>query len=147
MSPTTYYTPEQYLALEEAAEYKSEYFAGQIFAMAGASEDHNTINVNVSSDLRRQLLGRPCRVYASDMRVWVSETGLYTYPDTLAFCGERQFEDAKRRTLLNPTVITCSSRRTSRACSIVSGRATGSGSCPWRKTRELLFSSPRSASR
>ncbi|MDQ2807104.1 MAG: Uma2 family endonuclease [Chloroflexota bacterium] len=103
--PKPYYEPAEYLTLERAAAYKSEYLAGEIFAMAGASEEHNTITLNIASELRIQLRGSPCRAYANDMRVKVQASGLYTYPDVVAVCGERRFEDGHRDTLLNPTVI------------------------------------------
>jgi Uma2 family endonuclease len=99
------YTSEEYLALERRADYKSEYFNGWMFAMAGASEEHNLIAGNVFAALHGQFRGRTCRAYVSDMRVKVSETGLYTYPDVVAVCGERRFEDVKGDTLLNPTLI------------------------------------------
>ena len=51
-----------------------------------------------------QLKGRPCETYPSDMRVKVTETGLYTYPDVVVVCGEPQFEDEHRDTLLNPSL-------------------------------------------
>jgi Uma2 family endonuclease len=98
-------SPEEYLTIERNAERKSEFYAGEMFAMAGASEAHNLITVNVTRELSSQLRGRPCRTYAGDMRVKVSETGLYTYPDVAVACGEVQFEDTHRDTLLNPTVI------------------------------------------
>jgi Uma2 family endonuclease len=103
--PKTLITPEEYLAIERAAERKSEYFAGEMFAMAGATEPHNLIITNAVSELRFQFKGRPCYAYSNDMRVKVSATGLYTYPDVVAVCGERRFEDERRDTLLNPTVI------------------------------------------
>ena len=103
--PKPYYTPEEYLALERAAPYKSEYLAGEIFAMAGASEEHNTIAANIVRELGNQFQGRPCRVYVSDMRVRVAPAGLYTYPNVVAVCGPREFADAHRDTLVNPTVI------------------------------------------
>jgi Uma2 family endonuclease len=99
------YTPEEYLAFERKAECRSEYINGGIFAMAGASEEHNLIAGNVFAALHGQFRGRPCRAYVSDMRVKVSDTGLYTYPDVVAVCGERRFEDVKGDTLLNPTLI------------------------------------------
>jgi Uma2 family endonuclease len=76
-----------------------------MFAMAGASREHTLIAGNVAGELRAQLKGRPCETYQSDMRVRVSESGLYTYPDVVVVCGERQFEDAEVDTLLNPTLI------------------------------------------
>jgi Uma2 family endonuclease len=99
------YTPEQYLALERKAEYKSEYINGQIFAMAGASLEHNTITANFVRALGNQFTNRPCRVFSSDMRIKVSATGLYTYPDVVTVCGEIRFDDAQRDTLVNPAVI------------------------------------------
>jgi len=98
-------TPEEYLTRERAASYKSEYFAGEMFAMSGASRRHNLISLNIGSELRVQLRHRPCEVYTSDMRVKVSPTGLYTYPDVVVVCGEPAFEDTRGDTLLNPTVL------------------------------------------
>src|SRR5262249_54874860 len=105
VQPRRWYTPEEYLALEEDADFKSEYFGGEIFAMAGASEEHNTITANVVAEVRQQFRGTPCRVYTSDMRVKGEATGLYTYPDVVAACGERRFERRGTDSLLNPTVI------------------------------------------
>jgi Uma2 family endonuclease len=98
-------TPEEYLARERAAETKSEYFAGEIFAMSGATREHNLITGNVHAELRHQLRQRDCEAYANDMRVRVRPTGLYTYPDVVVVCGGPEFEDADVDTLLNPTVI------------------------------------------
>src|SRR4051794_40999674 len=103
--PKPRFTPEQYLVLEREAEYRSEYFNGEIFAMAGASREHNVIAGNVFASLHSQLKGRPCETYQNDMRVRVSETGLYTYPDVVVVCGEPVFEDAEVDTLLNPALI------------------------------------------
>jgi len=101
----TFLTPEEYLKIERQAEYKSEYFAGEMFAMAGAVERHNLICWNILGQFYQQLRGRPCRVYPSDMRVRVTATGLYTYPDIVALSGEPKFLDDHRDTLLNPSVI------------------------------------------
>lgn len=98
-------TPAEYLAIERTAEFKSEFFAGKMFAMAGASVAHNLITTNVSRELSIQLKNRPCHVYSSDMRVKVSATGLYTYPDLVVICGERQLEGERHNTLLNPTLL------------------------------------------
>ncbi len=67
----TYVTPEEYLALERQAEYKSEYYDGEIFAMTGASEKHNLITLNIASELRAQFKKRDCKTYSSDMRAKV----------------------------------------------------------------------------
>jgi Uma2 family endonuclease len=102
---TAYYTPEQYLELERKAEYKSEYLSGQIFAMAGASIDHNIIAFNFTGMLWSHLRGGSCRGYTSDTRVRVSPTGLFTYPDLTVVCGEPSYLDDRRDTLLNPSLI------------------------------------------
>ncbi|HZW35127.1 MAG TPA: Uma2 family endonuclease [Isosphaeraceae bacterium] len=99
------YTPAEYLALERKAKFKSEYHKGYITAMAGASREHNLIGLNLASEIRSELKGRPCEVYAGDMRVFIDRTGLYTYPDVVAVCGQRQFQDDVVDTLLNPTMI------------------------------------------
>jgi Uma2 family endonuclease len=99
------YTPEQYLALERKAGYKSEYINGHILAMAGASRLHNLIAGNFYREVSQQLRGRPCDAYINDMRVKVSRTGLYTYPDVVAVYGDIRFEEADHDTLLNPTII------------------------------------------
>ena len=78
--PSSLLTPEQYLEIERKAEYKSEYLAGEMFAMAGASRAHNLLQSNLIAGLHPQLLTRDCELYASDMRVRVTKTGLYTYP-------------------------------------------------------------------
>jgi Uma2 family endonuclease len=93
LQPKTLVTPEKYLALERKADHKSEYYAGEIFAMAGASERHNLIVANVIAELRAGLKRRDCKVYARDMRIKVSSTGLYTYPDVMVVCGKPQLED------------------------------------------------------
>lgn len=98
-------SPEEYLEIERQAETKSEYFAGEIFAMSGASRTHNLILTNTVISLGTNLKGKNCDVYANDMRVEVNPTGLYTYPDVVIVCGEPQFEDTQEDTLLNPTVI------------------------------------------
>ncbi|MGV3724708.1 MAG: Uma2 family endonuclease [Actinomycetota bacterium] len=98
-------TPAEYLAIEREAERKSEYHDGRMYLMSGASEAHVLITMNVSWELGAQLRDRPCRVYASDMRLKVTTAGLYTYPDVMAACGDIRLEDARRDTLLNPSVI------------------------------------------
>ena len=73
--------------------------------MVGASKRHNLITANLIRVLGNQLLNRPCNVYPSDMRVKVSATGKYTYPDVSVACDEEKFDDAEKDTLLNPLVI------------------------------------------
>lgn len=101
----TLLTSEEYLAIERKSEVKHEYFAGEMFAMVGASKRHNLITANIIRILGNQLLDRPCNVYPSDMRVKVSATGKYTYPDVVVACEEEKFDDAENDTLLNPVVV------------------------------------------
>jgi len=105
MGQPSRYTPAEYLALEREAETKSDYVAGEIFSMAGASRRHNLITGNVARELGTQLRRRPCEVYTSDMRVRVPATDLYTYPDVVVVCEEPRFEDAELDVLLNPTLL------------------------------------------
>ena len=101
----SFLTPEQYLEIERKAERKSEYWNGEMFAMAGGTEPHNLVASNTASLAHAQLRSKPCRVYHSDMRIRVLTTGLDTYPDIVIVCGERLFLDGNRDTLLNPKVI------------------------------------------
>ncbi|MBA3600475.1 MAG: Uma2 family endonuclease [Acidobacteria bacterium] len=98
------YTPEQYLALEEKAEYKSEYVNGYIFKMAGGTEAHITISFNATKLFADRLRGK-CRAYQSDMKVWVEEVGTYFYPDVTVVCGERRFHKGKRDIVENPILL------------------------------------------
>lgn len=104
-NPKTLLTEEEYLAIERQAEFRSEYFAGEVFAMAGASRRHNRIVTNLVTALDNQLRARPCNVYSNDMRVKVKSTGLFTYPDVVLTCGEERFADKENDVLLNPLVI------------------------------------------
>jgi Uma2 family endonuclease len=96
---------ETYLEIERRASEKSEYFAGEMFAMAGASERHNLIVANLIFELKGRLKNTPCRVYPGDMRLKIDASGLYTYPDVMVVCGERRFADENDDTLRNPDII------------------------------------------
>jgi Uma2 family endonuclease len=100
-----YFTPQEYLEIERQAESKAEYWNGEVYAMAGASRTHNLILTNAVASIGAKLKGRPCELYANDMRVKVSATGLYTYPDIVIACGPLRFEDQHEDTLLNPTAL------------------------------------------
>jgi len=98
-------SPEQYLAQERRAEFKSEYVNGEIFAMAGAGREHNQISSNIVASLSAQLLDKPCSVYASDMKVKIDKAHKYTYPDIVSACDPQRFEDGFTDVLLNPSLI------------------------------------------
>ena len=101
----TYLTPEEYIVLERKATLKSEYLSGEIFAVSGASNEHNLITMNTATGLYNQVAERGCRVYASDMRVGISAGTVYFYPDIAINCDKPRFEDEVFDTLLNPQVI------------------------------------------
>ncbi len=105
-SPSTFIiSPDEYLERERRAEYKSEYFAGEIVAMAGAKRKHNLVTTNTSISLGTQLRDKPCELYSNGMRVQADGEKQYSYPDVVVVCGEPQFRDGREDTLLNPTVI------------------------------------------
>jgi Uma2 family endonuclease len=101
----TRYTPEQYLAMEREAEFRSEYDGGLITEREGASHNHNMISGNLCAEISSQLKGRRGMVFAGNLRLRISPTGPYTYPDVMAVCDECQLLDAERDTLLNPSLI------------------------------------------
>jgi len=100
-----YISEEEYLDFERNSEIRHEYSDGEIFAMSGASRNHNLIVANVVGELRAQLKKKPCRVYPSDMRLKIDSTRLYTYPDAMIVCGQDKFDDEHKDMLLNPDVI------------------------------------------
>ena len=103
--PKPRYSVADYLAMERRSETRHEFYAGEIFAMGGASERHVLIVTNTVREMSSQLKKKPCKVYSNGLRVKVNSTGLYTYPDVAVVCGEAQFDDQHFDTLLNPKVI------------------------------------------
>src|SRR4051812_39590959 len=102
--PRTFLTPEQYLEIERAAEFRSEYFQGEMFAMSGGSLNHSLVIGNTIGNMWSKGRVRGCHTCNSDMRVHIPATGLYTYPDVVMICGEPQLQDGRRDTLLNSTL-------------------------------------------
>lgn len=100
-----FYTPEEYLAMEEAADFKSEYYQGAIYAMAGGSYNHEVICGNMYSALRQSGDTRPCLAFASNMKLLIEAHTLYTYPDAMLICGKPKFEKGRKDTVLNPLVL------------------------------------------
>lgn len=103
-APKQRYTVDEYLELEAKAEYKHEYYDGEIFAMAEASLDHIRIVRNIGNSLNSKFLDQKCEVFASDLRVRTKKN-LYTYPDLVIICEKPQLEGSEPRTLLNPRVL------------------------------------------
>ena len=97
-------TPEQYLAIEREAEFRSEYYDGVMYAMSGGSYWHGNIIGNLSGELRQALKGKRCGVVPNDLRVQIGPRA-YTYPDVVVVCGDAKFIDKRTDTLLNPTLL------------------------------------------
>lgn len=98
-------TQEDYLAIERKAEFKSEYYKGEMFAMAGATRAHVVICDNLTTIFHIRMRGRPCQSFSSEMRVKAEEAGLYTYPDISVACEDINFEDEELDILTNPVVL------------------------------------------
>src|ERR1700680_5028637 len=97
-------TEEQYLALDRAAEFKSEYFDGEMFAMSGGSMQHARLQKNITGELHNSLRASQCEPFGSDFRVRVSSR-MYTYPDVSVVCGKPLLADDRQDVLLNPVVV------------------------------------------
>lgn len=102
--PLLFVSQAEYLERERSAPTKSQYFRGEIFLMAGGTPEHNLISGNLLTALNNALEDRPCMVFPSDQR-FACPTGLITYPDVSVVCGEREYLDDRRDTLLNPLVL------------------------------------------
>ncbi len=101
----TFISVEDYFRIEETALRKSEYFNGEMTEMPGVSREHTLIVTNLVATLATQLLDRPYEVYSSELRLKVSATGLYTYPDVIVSDAEPAFEDLGSHTFLNPILL------------------------------------------
>ena len=99
------FTFAEYLVRERLATGKSEYYRGEIFAMAGGSPRHNTIKLNIAVILRGQLRSSPCRPFDSDQRIRIPTNGLSTYPDVSIVCGEVQLDADDRDAIVNPRLV------------------------------------------
>jgi Uma2 family endonuclease len=107
------YTVDQYLALERSADARHLFLDGEIYAMAGESDAHGCISVNIVASLHAQLRGTSCQVRTRDTKVRsgpilsAGETarGLFCYPEVLVICGDPEFHDALKDVVLNPRAI------------------------------------------
>lgn len=101
-----FYTHQQYFNFEEQADYKHEYYQGQIIAMAGASANHNRISLNAANALSNALEeDNMCEVFMSDLRVRIDAKDRFTYPDVMVVCGKLDFFENRTDTITNPKVI------------------------------------------
>ena len=99
------YTPEEYLELEEAADYKSEYRDGEIVPMTGGTTNHNKIALNFAANLKFALRGQDYDIYIGDVRLWIPRYRQYTYPDVMVIQGEPIYTGMATTTVMNPLLI------------------------------------------
>jgi len=99
------FTAEEYLRIERDAPLKSEFVQGTIYAMAGAIENHITLNLNLVLAVGPALRGTECRAFGNDMKVCTTPDGLFAYPDLSIVCGDRRYHDARKDVLLNPIAL------------------------------------------
>jgi len=103
--PQHWLTPEEYLEIERAAEFRHEYYNGQMYLIPGGSLQHAVIIANLTAALHQALRSRPCLVANADLRTRTAAEGLYTYPDVSVVCGRPKFADRRTDTLVNPSLI------------------------------------------
>ena len=104
-NPVTKISEEQYLAIDRAAEFRSEFVDGEMFAMSGGSLRHARLQRNLLFELQSPLRDTGCEAFTSDMRVRVPATRMYAYPDVTVICGKPVLADEQQDILLNPVVI------------------------------------------
>ena len=104
-NPITKLTEQEYLAIDRAAEVRSEFFDGEMWAMSGGSMRHSRLAMNISGELYNALRGTNCQAFTSDLRVRVMPRRMYAYPDVTVVCGKPLLADDRQDILLNPTVI------------------------------------------
>jgi Uma2 family endonuclease len=100
-----YYTREEYLVLEDQAEYKSEYYNGEIFAMAGGSRNHSVICFNLNWGIREAIANKDCVGFDSNMKLDIPRVNLFVYPDLMVVCGEIEFLENRNDVLQNPVLV------------------------------------------
>ncbi|WP_293115977.1 Uma2 family endonuclease [Okeania sp. SIO1I7] len=99
------YSPEEYLLLEENAEYKHEYLDGEIISMTGGTTNHNEIASNFCAYLKFALKGKSYRVFIGDVRLWIPDYNLYTYPDIMIIEDKPIYHQGRTDTVTDPLII------------------------------------------
>jgi Uma2 family endonuclease len=100
------YTYDDYVAVEQVSSTKHEFFDGEIYAMAGGTEEHSALSAEMVWQLRNAIGERPCRVHTSDLRIYVEASGLATFPDATVICGPlSQHGKSPEATALNPLIL------------------------------------------
>jgi Uma2 family endonuclease len=102
---TKYYSPQEYLDMEETADCKHEFHRGEIFAMAGGSRNHDRIALDLGTNVNLALRDTKCEAHTSDMKLWIKAKNLFTYPDLMIVCGKAEFYENRDDVITNPLVI------------------------------------------
>ena len=100
-----YYSPEEYLKLEEVAEFRSEYQDGRIIPMVGGTPNHNQIAGNFYGTLNFARKGQPYQVFINDLRLWIPSKRVYTYPDVMLVAGKLEFAEGRKDTISNAVMV------------------------------------------
>jgi Uma2 family endonuclease len=104
-APRRHHSYADYLALDEASNVRLEFYAGDIYAMAGGTPEHAALCLQLGAMLSVQLEGKPCRPYSSDLRIRALATGLATYADVAVVCGPLERDPENQNTVVNPTIL------------------------------------------
>ncbi|AFZ24867.1 hypothetical protein Cylst_2665 [Cylindrospermum stagnale PCC 7417] len=104
-TPKKYYTPEEYLQLEEMAEFKNEYRDGEIIPITGGTTNHNEIFLNFCTNFKSTMRGKNYKIYIGDVKLWIPRYRIYTYPDIMVIQGEPIYEGAGTTKVTNPLMI------------------------------------------
>ena len=99
------YTPEEYLALEDAAETRSEYRNGEIIPMTGGTTNHNRISLNLAGSINLAFAQADYEVFMADVKLWIPDEQVYTYPDVMVVAGAVDYHNRRNDIILNPRVI------------------------------------------
>jgi Uma2 family endonuclease len=100
-----YYSKEEYLEMEATADYKSEYYQGEIFAMSGGSPRHSRICVNLTWAIREATNNKDCGAFESNMKLKIAEADAYVYPDLMVVCGDEKLAENTTDVITNPVLI------------------------------------------
>ncbi|OQX27412.1 MAG: hypothetical protein BWK80_05345 [Desulfobacteraceae bacterium IS3] len=100
-----YYSKEEYLEIEAAADYKSEYYQGELFAMSGGSPKHSIISFNLIREIGQGLRNKNCIGFESNMKLEIAEADAYVYPDLMVVCGDVKLAENTTDVITNPVLI------------------------------------------
>ncbi|TAE60107.1 MAG: Uma2 family endonuclease [Nostocales cyanobacterium] len=100
-----YYTPEEYLELEEKADFKNEYKDGEIITMTGGTTNHNKLALNLATTLNIALNDLDYEIYIGDVKLWIPRHRVFTYPDVMVIKGEPIYYGTNTTIVTNPLLI------------------------------------------